>query len=117
MIQGWIHHHKTTIRLTRVVVLNDAGIRALMISQEIILALALTALVWRGARSLGGRWLMVAVLASNASLFVMANLISTEALAVGLIVALVAISVELFRTTKLSMAGVVGYGVCLAWRS
>jgi len=113
VIRGWIDHHKTTIRLKRVVVLNDAGIRALMISQEIILALALTAFVWRGAQSPAARWLMVAVLASNASIFVMANLISTEALSVGLVIALVAIGIELFRAAKLSMAGVAAYGVCL----
>ncbi|HEY3900994.1 MAG TPA: hypothetical protein VGM54_20450 [Chthoniobacter sp.] len=112
-VQGWRQHHKTSIRVKRVVVLNDAGIHALMISQQIILALALTALVWQGAQSLGARGLMVAILASNASIFIMANLISTEALAVGLIIALAAISVRLFRDPKWSVAGMVAYTVCL----
>ena len=112
-VQGWLQHRKTSIHVKRVVVLNDAGIHALMISQQIILALALTALVWQGAQSLGARWLMVAILATNASIFIMANLISTEALAVGLIVALAAISIRLFRAAKWSVAGMVAYTVCL----
>jgi hypothetical protein len=112
-IQGWLQHRKTSINVKRVVVLNDSGIRAMMISQQIILALALTALVWQGAQSLGGRWLMAAILASNASIFIMANLISTEALAVGLIIALAAISVRLFRDARWSIGGIVAYTLCL----
>jgi hypothetical protein len=112
-VQGWLQHRKTSINVKRVVVLNDAGIRAMIISQQIILALALTALVWQGARSLGGRWLMVVILVSNASIFIMANLVSTEALAVGLIMALAAISIRLFRDAKWSAAGMVAYTLCL----
>jgi hypothetical protein len=113
IVKGWCKHQKAAIHTKRVVVLNDAGIYALMISQQIILALALTALVWQGARTPGARWWIVALLASNASLFIMANLISTEALGVGVIVALVAISVRLFRGPELPATAIVAYGVCL----
>jgi hypothetical protein len=112
-VQGWLQHRKTSINVKRVVVLNDAGIRAMVISQQIILALALTGLVWQGAKSVGGRWVMVVILVSNASIFIMANLISTEALAVGLIFALAAISVRLFRDEKWPVGRIVAYTFCL----
>jgi hypothetical protein len=113
IVQGWRDHRKVSIQPRRVVILNDAGLHALTISQQILLALALTSLVWCSAHSLGGRWAMVCILASNASIFVTANLISTEALAEVLIIALVAISIWLFRATKLSVLGIVAYGFCL----
>jgi len=113
IVEGWLHHHKTTIDIWKGVPLNDGGIRALMISQQMALALALTAFVLSVARARGARWCLVIFLISNASLFVIANLISTEALAEALIVALVALSCWLFQAPKLSWSGLVAYGACL----
>jgi hypothetical protein len=113
IVQGWKEHRKVSIQVRKPVALNDAGLQSLIISQQITLAVALTALVWCGAHSLGARWLMVLILASNASIFVTANLISTEALAEVLTIALVAISIRLFQATRLSWPWIVAYGLCL----
>ena len=113
IVDGWVHHHKTRIRLKDGVVLNDAGVSALMISQQVALAFALTVLVKNFARNLRTRWCMVLILVSNASLFITANLVSTEALSEVLVVALVALGLRLFETTPLPVGGVAAYALCL----
>lgn len=113
ILEGRIHHHKVTIDIAKGVVLNDVGVHALMISQELLLALALTAFVLSAARSLAARWWIVLLLASNASLFIVADLVSTEALASVLMIALAAAGLWLFRAEKISVAGMIAYALCL----
>ncbi|MDR3401535.1 MAG: hypothetical protein P4L99_03470 [Chthoniobacter sp.] len=113
IVRGWMHHQKVTIDIWKGVALNDGGVRALMISQELALALALTAFVLTFARTAGARIWTALFLASNASIFVTANLISTEALAEALIIAVVALGFRIFARDKPSVGWMTMYGLCL----
>ena len=113
IIQDWLHHTKTRILIRKPVTLNDAGIDALMISQQTLFALALTAFVRNCAASRLAQWAAAMLLVSNASLFVITNLISTEALAQVLVVAFVALAFRLFQVEKLTPRAVAAYGLCL----
>ena len=113
IIQSKIQHSKTHILIRKPVTLNDAGIDALMLSQQTLLALALTAFVRDCARSRRAQWAIAILLVSNASLFVITNLISTEALAQVLVVAFVALGFRLFHADRLTPRGLGAYGLCL----
>jgi hypothetical protein len=113
IIQGRIHHKKTPIHIGKTVILNDAGINALILSQQTLFALALTAFVRNCARSRRAQWVIAILLVSNASLFVITNLISTEALAQVLVVAFVALGFRLFQVEGLPRRGLAAYGLCL----
>jgi hypothetical protein len=112
-IQGRIHRKRTPIHIAKTVILNDGGINALILSQQALFALALTAFVHNCARSRRAQWVIAILLVSNASLFIITNLISTEALAQVLVVAFVALGFRLFQTEGLPRAGIAAYGICL----
>jgi hypothetical protein len=113
IVDGWVHHQKIKIRLRDGVILNDAGVQALMITQQVALAFALTAWVKNGARSRPARWCMALLLISNATLFITTNLVSTEALSEVVVIALLALGLRVFETTPLPVHGVIAYALCL----
>jgi hypothetical protein len=83
-------------RLRDTVVLNDLGVLALIVSQQIALAAALACFTLSCARSWGARLLTAILLLSNASLFLMAQLVSSDALTAILAVMIVAAGARVF---------------------
>ena len=113
IIGGWIHHTKTVINIRKAVTLNDAGLCALIISQQVALALALTYFAQICARGWKARLLIVVLLLSNASVFIPAQLISTEALSQSLLILFIALGFHLFRSERLSGWSCGAYALCL----
>jgi hypothetical protein len=113
IVNDWRYHTKTPINIKETVALNDTGVNALIVSQHALFALALTAFVRNCARSRLAQWAIAILLASNASLFVISNLISSEALAQILAAAFVALSFRLFLAERLTRADLATYGLCL----
>jgi hypothetical protein len=113
IISGWVHHVKTAIHIRKAVTLNDAGIHALVVSQQLALALALTYFTLLGAPGWKGRLLIALLLISNAAIFIPAQLISTEALSQSLLVLFVALGLRLFRAERLSAWACGGYALVL----
>jgi len=113
IISGWVHHTKTAIHIRKAVTLNDAGIYALIVSQQILLALALTYFTLVCALGWKGRLLVVLLLLSNAAIFLPAQLISTEALSQSLLVLFITLGFRLFRAERLAVWNCAAYALCL----
>ena len=104
---------KQAINLQKSVELNDAGIRALLVSQQLALALACTCFVRVGARGWKASLMVGAILLSNATIFLAAQLISTEALSQSLLVLFIALGLRLFLSAKIRPAQYISYGLVL----
>lgn len=91
---------KAPLNLRKSVPLNDAGLLALLLSQQLALALALTYFVLIGAEGWPASALVIALLLSNPAIFLAAQLISTEALSQSLLVLFCALSLDLLRRAR-----------------
>ena len=113
IVHARMRHIKASINIRKGVKLNDAGLYALIVSQQTALALALTFFVYTCTQTLTARLGVMLLLISNASLFVIANLVSTEALSEVIVIVLVALGLALFRSETQSRLWVASYAFCL----
>jgi hypothetical protein len=112
-LSGLAHPHSLELSIGRPVILNDLGLALLVAAQHLALVFALALLVVTSARRPLVRGLIVLVLLCNPILFVIAQFVSSEALASILAVLLVAIAIHLSRRQDLSRNSLIALGICL----
>ena len=104
---------KTRIDLGRNVTLNDPGLRALLVTQQLALTAACTAFVCMAARSRRATAAATLLLLLNAAIFLPAQLISTEALSQSLLVGFAALGLRLVRAAAVAWWEYALYGLLL----
>ena len=112
-LSGLAHPHSLEINIHRPVHLNNLGLVLLIIAQHLALLFALALLVVTCSRRAFVRCVIIVVFLCHPVLFVIAQFVSSEALATILAIALIAIAVHLAREKELARNGLIALGLCL----
>lgn len=116
LVSGWhgaAHPRSLQFSINRWIELNDGGLLLLVAAQQLCLIFSLALLTVSCSRRPLVRCLTILVFLCSPVLFVAAQLISSEALALILTLALIAVAVELLGKQELSRNGVIALGLCL----
>jgi hypothetical protein len=105
---AWPHIH-----IMQTVILSDAGIYLLLAAQHLLLLLSLALFVKACTNSRLTAGLIVVLLASNASFFAAAHMVSTEGLSVSLTILLIALALKIFSLDKVHTHYLIAFGLCL----
>jgi hypothetical protein len=112
-LSGLAHPHSLELSIKRPILLNDLGLILLVAAQHLALIFALALLVVTCSRRPLVRCLIIIALLCNPVLFVIAQFVSSEALATILAIALITIAVHLSRGTELTRNGLIALGLGL----
>ena len=112
-LSGFAHPHLFEININRPVLLNNLGLVLLVIAQHLALLFALALLVVVCSRRAFVRCVIIVVLLCHPVLFVIAQFVSSEALATILAIAVIAIAVHLASENELTRNGLIALGLCL----
>ncbi len=112
-LSGLAHPHSLEININRPVLLNNLGLVLLVAAQQLALLFALALLVVKCSRRPLVRCVIIVVLLCHPVLFVIAQFVSSEALATILAITLIAIAVHLASEDELTRNGLIALGLCL----
>ena len=112
-LSGLAHPQSLQLSIGRPVLLNDLGLVLLVAAQHLALVFALALLVVTCSRRPLVRCLLVIALLCHPVLFVVAQFVSSEALASILAILLIAIAIHLSRRQDLNRNSLIALGICL----
>jgi hypothetical protein len=112
-LSGLAHPGSLEININRPVLLNNLGLLLLVAAQHLALLFALALLVVTCSRRPLVRCVIIVVLLCHPVLFVVAQFVSSEALATILAITLITIALHLARQSELTDNDLIALGLCL----